>query len=122
MSRSLPALLLVLALAAPASLGGTESWLDGYSAYRAGDYKKAFPAFSAAAAQGDAKAMNYLGQMHASGHGTPRGIEAAARWFRLAAAVPESLRRLVGACLKPEPKNRPQSMRVVDEMLLESAR
>ncbi len=35
--------------------------------------------------------------------------------------VPESLRRLVVACLKPEAKDRPRDMRELDARLRESA-
>lgn len=74
-----------LALPALAAISLAASWLDGYDAYRSRDYRRALAAFQAAASDGDAKAMNYLGQMYASGQGVVASPAEAARWFASAA-------------------------------------
>ena len=78
--------LAVFSLAAGVSLGVVAGDVeDCKSYYDAEDYKRAFPACSRAAEQGDAKAQYNLGVMYAKGKGVSKNAREAVKWFRLAA-------------------------------------
>ncbi|MEK7743761.1 MAG: hypothetical protein AAB578_05185 [Elusimicrobiota bacterium] len=49
------------------------------------------------------------------------GLKLRGEYEPLPGSVPEKLRGLVAACLRPEPAQRPGSMREVDTLLLEAA-
>ena len=78
--------LVMFSLAAGVSLGvvaGDAEDCENY--YLAKDYKRAFPACSRAAKQGDVLAQFGLGEMYAKGYGVPENDREAVKWFRLAA-------------------------------------
>ena len=81
LSRGLPPLLLVLALATPA-------WADlesGRAAFDAGDYATAKSDLAPLAEGGDAEAQYLTGLMFMHGAGELQDFEQAAAWFRKAA-------------------------------------
>ena len=57
----------------------------GRDAYIRGDYGTAYREFLPLAAQGDVKSRIGLGLLHAHGHGMPRDVVQAHKWFDLAA-------------------------------------
>lgn len=82
LSRGLPPLLLVLALAAPA-------WADlesGRAAFDAGDYATAKRDLAPLAGGGDAEAQYLTGLMFMHGAGEAQDFAQAVAWFRKAAA------------------------------------
>jgi len=73
-----------LLLVSPAFAQSVE---DGYAAYDDGDYEKAKSIFHALAEQGDAKAMNAIGILHAEGKGYPLNRNVACDWYEKAALI-----------------------------------
>ncbi|MEM7120884.1 MAG: trypsin-like peptidase domain-containing protein [Pseudomonadota bacterium] len=71
-----------LAVTAPASAFSTE---DGWYAYDAGDFPRAFRVWSALAAKGDAEAQYLVGYLYDDGLGVEHNLAEAARWYRMAA-------------------------------------
>ena len=71
-------------------LGFAAAWAgsleDGVAAYQRGEYTTAFSSFRALAIEGDVAAQFNLGQMYRLGHGVPRDVVEAARWYHLGAA------------------------------------
>ena len=58
---------------------------DGFNAYIAGNYQKAFEIFKPLADQGHAMAQFNLGHMYYSGKGVPQDNLQAVKWYRKAA-------------------------------------
>ncbi len=58
---------------------------DAFAAYHSQDHGRAIRAFELLAQDGDPTAQNFLGVMHALGHGVDRDLAAAAFWYRQAA-------------------------------------
>ena len=54
-------------------------------AYEREDYKTAYKLFLPLAEQEDSDAQCYLGWIYENGHGVPKDIKEALKWFRLAA-------------------------------------
>ncbi len=54
-------------------------------AYDRGDYSNALVSFHSLADQGNTRAQHYLGEMYSNGHGVPRQVETALRWYEVAA-------------------------------------
>ena len=81
MTRLIAAVVLLVALAAPAWAGFNE----GMAAYERGDYATALREWRPLAEQGDANAQYNLGIMYRNGRGVPRDFAEAARWYRKAA-------------------------------------
>lgn len=71
-----------LAVTVPASAFSTE---DGWYAYDAGDYARAFRVWSALAGKGDAEAQYLVGYLYDDGLGVKHDLAEAARWYRMAA-------------------------------------
>ena len=72
---------LMLALAPPT----TADYADGLAAMENGDYPTAFAEFARAAAEGDMRAANQLGELYERGDGVDRDPGRAAEWYRRAA-------------------------------------
>jgi len=80
-ARGLAALVIGLALAAPAWAG----FDDGARAYGRGDYAAAFRQWKPLAEQGNALAQYNLGVLYGTGQGVARDDAEALKWLRLAA-------------------------------------
>ena len=72
-------------LAAPAVAGDPEDFNEAVTAYKAGDYQKAFGLYKALAEKGVAEAQFNLGVMHDNGEGTPQDFTKAIQWYGKAA-------------------------------------
>nr|AOG62267.1 SEL-1-like domain containing protein [uncultured organism] len=78
--------LVMFSLAAGVSLGAVAGDAGDCENYGlVGDYKRALPACSRAAKQGDVYAQYNLGVMYANGYGVPENDREAVKWYRLAA-------------------------------------
>jgi TPR repeat protein len=82
MRTILTALTALMLFATPVVAGDFE---DGFAAYEAGDYQKAFRLFKWLAQQGHVSAQHNLGFMYAKGWGVPANNVKAFYWFRKAA-------------------------------------
>ncbi len=74
-----------LPLIFPLSPASASSSAEVYTAYRAGDYSKAFTSVHQLAMNGNHWAENFLGVMHENGEGTSPDIQQAIVWYRRAA-------------------------------------
>jgi hypothetical protein len=81
MKRVLAAAFLCLTLSIPAWAG----FVEGYEAYKRGDYATALREFRPLAEQGDVVVQNLLGFMYDNGKGVPKDYAAAMKWYRKAA-------------------------------------
>ncbi len=68
--------------AAPAKAFSTD---DGWHAYDAGDFARAFEVWSVLAEKGDAEAQYLVGYLYDDGLGVEHNLAEAARWYRMAA-------------------------------------
>ncbi len=68
-----------------ASFSVSADFKAGGDAYMKGDYETAFKEFLPLAKDKDHRAMYALGSMYAAGHGVPRDLKEALKWFRKAA-------------------------------------
>ena len=66
-------------------LVGCEKSNDPYQAFEKGDYETAYAGFYKLSKEEDMAAFNYLGVMHYLGYGRKRDVQAARKWFELAA-------------------------------------
>ena len=82
MRTLLTALTALMLFATPVVAG---DWEDGYGAYGAGDYQKAFRLWKPLAEQGDVRAQSNLGLMYDLGKGVPEDDAKALYWYRKAA-------------------------------------
>jgi len=62
-------------------------------AYEREDYKTAYKLFLPLAEQEDSDAQCYLGWIYENGHGVPKDIKEALKWFRLAAEQGDATHR-----------------------------
>ncbi len=69
-----------------ASFSVSADFKAGGDAYMKGDYETAFKKFLPLAKDKDHRAMYALGSMYAAGHGVPRDLKEALKWFRKAAS------------------------------------
>ena len=69
-----------------ASFSVSADFKAGGDAYKKGDYETAFKEFLPLAKGKDHRAMYALGSMYAAGHGVPRDLKEALKWFRKAAS------------------------------------
>lgn len=67
------------------ALGPESEYIDGWVAYKHGDYKTAFELWTKAARRGVAEAQFSLGGMYDRGEGVPQDYNQALSWFREAA-------------------------------------
>ena len=58
---------------------------DGVAAFLAGDYETALKIARPLAAQGDARAQDFLGEMYEDGDGVAQDYQEALKWYRLSA-------------------------------------
>lgn len=64
------------------------SWVDqGYAAYQRNDFATAFRLFGQGAAQGDAKAMMWVGRCYDNGEGVPQNEQTAMGWYKKSAVL-----------------------------------
>jgi uncharacterized protein len=59
--------------------------VDGFDAYRRGDYRTALAKFRSAEASGTSLAQSFLGDIYYHGRGVTQDYKEAVRWWRLAA-------------------------------------
>lgn len=83
--RLLPSVLLAAWLFPCVTAVAADPMTEGFAAYRSGDYARAGRALREAADTGDGRAMNLLGEMHATGKGGSRDLAQALSWFKSAA-------------------------------------
>ncbi len=67
-----------------AMAGASGGFVEGWTAYRAGDYKAAYRIWLPLAKAGSDVAQNNLGMMYLNGRGVERNVDEAAHWFRTA--------------------------------------
>jgi len=67
------------------AFGSKSEYIDGWAAYKSGDYKTAFEMWSKGAEQGLAKAQFSLGGMYERGEGVAQDYNQALSWYRKAA-------------------------------------
>src|SRR5690606_16096318 len=85
----MPKWLLVLAcvLAAPqaAAQANFQPWNAGQQRFSVGDYASAYEIWLPEAKAGDPRAQYSLGVLYERGHGVPRDLVTAAKWYALSA-------------------------------------
>ena len=94
------ALTALMLFATPVVAGDLE---DGFAAYEAGDYQKAFRLFKWLAQQGHMSAQHNLGFMYAKGWGVPANNVKAFYWFRKAAEQGHAMMSTETAAISANP-------------------
>lgn len=84
-TRSVVGLLLLCAALAHPQPAVADPFGDSVTAFISGDYETALKIARPLAAQGDARAQDFLGEMYEDGNGVAQDYQEALKWYRLSA-------------------------------------